>query len=118
LQDKAELLSCAFGMIGRGAGTARGKTILAIDHAFIGSEDDDLAESVYLALAELEIAWPGAIAPMRIDDLAVLCDVRDSCASGSELSTSLREASTGACRRIRHVLDRSDHGPRAAGGRS
>jgi hypothetical protein len=82
------------------------KTILAVDHAFIGHEEDGLTAAVYLALADLELAWPASVAPIRIDDLELLCDAAEHFHGASRFSLARRDALADASRRVRHVLDR------------
>jgi hypothetical protein len=82
------------------------KIILAVDHAFIGHEEDGLTAAVYLALADLELAWPAAVAPIRIDDLELLCDAAEHFHGASRFSLARRDALADASRRVRHMLDR------------
>jgi hypothetical protein len=89
-----------------GLGPSNYKIILAVDHAFIGHEEDGLTDAVYLALADLELAWPASVAPVRIDDLELLCDAAEHFHGANRFSLARRDALADAARRVRHMLDR------------
>ena len=81
------------------------KIVAAIDHDFIAHEHEHLAADVYDALAALDDMSPGSVAPLRLQDLALLVEAAEwAAASGAAITQ--RQAVVAAARRVRHVLQR------------
>jgi hypothetical protein len=90
---------------GRPASTAR-PVLFALDHLFIPSHEDPVAQDAYDALGALDAACPEAIATLSTDDLATL--VRAALAWTRPLGSGApsHDQVTGAAARISHVLER------------
>jgi hypothetical protein len=86
---------------------AEGPVLIAIDHLFVGSESDGLAQAVYDALGALDAAWPAAIAPLGAADLAALVDAARAAPRAAQPAGRERAALQGAVRRVGHVLERT-----------
>jgi hypothetical protein len=80
--------------------------VVSIDHAYIGSEFDGLAQNVYDALGALDAACAAAVLPLRREDLSALVDAGDRYAGNGSGSAASPELIAGAARRLRHVLER------------
>jgi hypothetical protein len=89
--------------------SAEGPVLIAIDHLFVGGQDDGCAQTMYDALGALDAAWPEAIAPIAASDLALLVACARERAQSGEAAGRERDALQGAARRVGHVLERAPH---------
>jgi hypothetical protein len=79
---------------------------VSIDHRFIASGLDDVAQGVYDALGALDAAAPDAIATVGRDDLYALVDASERWVETGAAPFERRAAVIDASRRLRHLLER------------
>ena len=80
--------------------------VVTIDHRFIDSGLEEIAQEVYDALGTLDALAPAAVATIGRADLLALVDASDRWLASGPDAPERRVAVMDASRRLRHLLER------------